>query len=554
MSKRRRIQPSAPTDVSPETEQWIKDLRGRGQSEPFSHLPPDVMVSHIFPHLKPYRVPASSSRRRMRFFGRFIRDGLRHPWFLFRNIEITPADIFWGVVASLQAEPQPNKVERAISDALPIVNHKQVMRYTTTPVFGYRSPRELLHKYFVRYYRDFHEVVRYRIEEHLPKPDAVEFKIHFERVVKRLFVRKMPMLQTMDGNLWTLMRFFNLDLRCFAVNRNLAIDFLLSPRVNWFPTYSSLALSEPCDAVTKISEITYGGPPPQADFHRLFQDFPKLTSLHFAEYFPGQQEFLLLDLKFQALFDDGRPLHDLWLPNIVTLSPRISQFTRRVTKSLRVSAGGEGSRMPRISDTLKKLGLHLYDIPRNSVTPYEVIFESCRFPDETTVLCDRTKKVTFTNNCVWPTKNITISSNTLVSFNWTHMINLENLTLETPNLKRARIFTSRKCDITINSDHVLDVFIFMGRVGRGGVPPAISLKHGVRFLMLNESLPDLDGPLDTVETLYLCNTPSLSKLDERRGYDQMTNIKLLSVRITDLDYDAEEDYRTKFNAEKVVFE
>ena len=552
MSKRRRIQPSAPTDVSPEAEQWIKDLRGRGQDQPFSHLPPDVTVSHIFPHLQSSGAGLSPSRRRMRFFGRFIRDGLRHPWFLFRNIEITSVDIFWGVVASLQADPQPNKVQRAISDALPRVNHKQVMRYTMD-MCGYGVVGNLALDYFLGY-RRFRDVEFDRNDMQLPNPDAGKFEIHFERVMKRLFVRKMPMLQTMDGNLWTVMRFFNLDQCWSASTRNLTIDFAYIP-ARWFPTYSSLALSEPCDAVTKISGIalSFGAPSTQADFHRLFQDFPKLTSLHFDEYSPMPQGFLLLDLKFQALFDDGRPLHELWLPDRVTYSPRISQLTRRVTKSLRVSAGGMEIPMPRISDTLKKLGLHMYDIPRDSITPYEVIFDSCRFPDETTVLCDRTKKVTFTHNCVWPTEHVTISSNALVSIHWAcDIANLENLTLETPNLKRVKILTGRKYAITINSDHVLDDFVFVGPVARGGVPPAISLKHGVRFLMLNESLPDLDGPLDTVEKLYLNWPPGLSIINKRRGYDKMTNIKLLHV-VSPYRRDWT-NYRMKFNAKKVVFE
>jgi len=534
----------------------------------FTKLPPDVIVHQIMPYVQAYSATSvwyKETQETMRFMGRFKGDPMRILWMWHVNVFLSDVDILGAVVKARQAAEDGEDVNNAISEFLPAVKHVHIRRYMTrfrpTRVSKYGPVADRL----LHYHNEYTEIMEtidsscyVNLREEFPRgwPELYqdEFAIHLRRVVKVLFAPQMPGLRVINGDMWLLKVWAGVPR---LQNSNIdTLNFHESEQI----TFNELTSMQD-DRITKIiSPIIWSGTDEgvRKNFFDLLTLYRNLTCLDIGAWFTfyGLEAF---GKGFETLLNSRAPFTDLRLPYTFKVDTRFLGWTKRVVTSLKMSATGIG-KVPEISDTLKTLNLRNFNIPSAYNLPENVTFINCTFelgpgfvPADIChiKLSGRVRRATFSERCYMFNKP-TIHSNTITTLLFHgDMMGFEKLTLVMPNLIRATlIMPARASIVTIISDNALE-FLSIERIRSFNVK-SYYLQNGVTVLKLVNDFPNFYGALHLIEELYIEKPPQLKNLVNRQGYDKMTNIQVLHVanpRKHDRD-----DYKTAFNAEKVVFE
>jgi len=534
----------------------------------FDELPPDVVCSEILPHVRVFDETIPRVAKHSRLFGRFRRDVTRHPWFIFRNVILSEFDIL-GAVVKIVEDTTGATVNDIISDFLPAVYHKQVLSLSCSFAVwcDYRGRVNPSARNYLAAYRRLREHISFlpgddevhtvfpgttkKMFRTLPKehhlrrvtgggrsefgyvgwPEInriVYLELHLRHVINVLVSPKMVQLEILSGAVWGVLMDFDVHLP--KIPNITTLDFTHTRRqTNFIPMLKSTF-----PQIQKITNFLFWGSYTRrsldnsTDFRRFFLSLPNLTQLDMSR---GVFEWpIVLGAQFDSLISSRKTnFHTLLLPDDVAIDLHWRTWIERVTNRLRICARERGEPAPtRINDQLKTLALVKFGITRSTVTPNKVIFESCYFPEATTVLSPRTTEATFLYDCTWVkassrmelrgriliTTPITIVSDTLVRFSWrigelysSVTITLEHLELNMPKLKHVTISTldSIKSKLVIHSESALDVLCITKRYTYAD-SINIEVPNGVKILKLLNIVPNITGLENGVDKIYFAQS------------------------------------------------
>ena len=491
---------------------------------PFSYLPPDVIVSGILPHVE-FSGPFYFKLEGVSRFGRFIRDGLRFPWFVFRNVDIESEVIFDCINYLALHKPD---YKRFLNEKLPLVRHKHIRQLKLTKLLELGA---IFHEHILSpFYRSYMYSSGSRIRTY----DKFEKRVF--GLVAILAQKNMPLLSSVGGYMWSILKHHEL-LQNFPNIR--MIDFYGYGGWN----VSDILPEGTFDNVKGIFSLSpysrdlRGELTDDQIIERLFTTFPKLDQLtYITEYMPPVRQ--VIGGKFASILRNKNPrlLQTMCFGNVLVLDTTSHRWTRMITKKLCVTAESADVLVPVTSPNLLTLGLRHFHIKSDYGTPHKVVFESCTFLESTVTLSERTLIAKFEGLCWWPTNPdtgnmlVTVLSNTLVKLIWKVKSDYETVTFRLPNLKEAFIAiydNDAQEEITIESNeplafltvHYFNPMYYATRTVVNAIADVLTLRAGY---------PNLKRLENSVKKLRIIDPVSLRFLNVQVGYEFT---KLEKVRI-----------------------
>jgi len=495
-----------------------RELAQLARKQPFSRLPPDVIVTEILNHVDFMGFIDPYPNRHWRF-GRFLGDVLRYPWFVFRNVYIDFEALFNCVDVGLgtPAEPKYGVLNRK----LPLAKLKQIYQLkfwgTIPPRVGYRQ------NILFTLWKSYQWGKSRRVQEY------TEFKGVIHRIISIIVKNPMPVLSSTGGYMWGILNNLNLLTKFSGITM---IDFKgygdwnlgdVLPKVENTAVRTILHLSQnfgdPRDPSSKKEPMT-----------RFFERFSNLDRLTFVPDNRSIPEMPIGNEVGAVLV--SRHMRSLCLGNILVLSAGVNpRWTRNITKKLCVSGQltgwGRNMDLPTTSPYLDILKLQHYEVPVRGTramygSPNKIVFKNCTFLSNIITLHERTTTARFEEQCVWIEHPITITGNNLVKIYWSVRDGGDwDVTLNLPNLKKAYFWIDDEDDrqsITINSAAHLDSLIVHSFWPIDG-QMATTMNATARLLILENCYPNLRRLQHTVEELRLVDPPAMKYMSFRGGFD-----------------------------------
>jgi len=438
----------------------------------YDHLPPDVIVGHIFPHFKTHNLRGGSCR----FFGRFRRDPLRYPWFIYRRVTLTTSELEAAVHAFVGA---PFSAEYPV--VIPCLRHKQIQH------FG-------MHDNLCKYPRETNIVLLFQLAA-MKRRKRLGTKVAqlIEEFGAVLFKGEMRMLESVDDFMW----------RFLILSKTLTNIPNIRTVVCSGEVYPSLINIEeifppaPYESIKRFLNISVAVSDIDPLFVRAEVTFPNMHTMHITDWGVNQTVG-----KGFLSFVRNRQVRSLVLSAEMRADSLGKYWPGRVMTRLELTADSE-SRLeaPLISSTLEVLVIQNFDVPRDYTTPQKVTFENCQFMAEVVNLHERTIEAAFLRGCRFSDTGVTVQAINLKELHFT-MVRREEVNFLTPKLEVCLLGLADEQRVTINSDnmlHELSVSSTLSRRREGSV----TVPTGVKTLHLLNAMPQLIGMISTVTTLKL---------------------------------------------------
>jgi len=508
---------------------------------PFSNLPPDVIVSEILSHIDSPRESGGS----VKYFGYFCRDVLRYPWFLYRRIAISMAQI----LAGLKVHVNPNSAlpGQAESLCLPYMKRKQIQHIGVFQPDYYRSPRTRpLLAYIITKTRSF-----MRPEDVTDDLTELAVKLRVKKFLLRIFGGAMPVLESIDALGWRFLAVFDVYNEKNMPNISTIRWESHAPYI--FP--DELKTQRPVESIKRLLNVSYRNLrfrwaySIDALFNKFGESFPKLHTVEFCDWArridlsaPPDREVPLINPGERGFMDfvTTHPIQALCVPRRYTVSDIYTDWPMRITTKLALTASADSNLpVPPLHPTLTvaQLGSFVVPIP-HGVTARRIVFHKCVFESGEFTLSDRVDRVEF-RDCTFPGSSVTVTA---------------------PNLKHLHLMLVKSHigpgdqRFEIRSDTTLETLNVRneGCVIIGNWQElTLTANRGAKILTLDGILPSLIGLTDTVTDLRIGDGDVLfNEGAPPNGYDFT---RLEAVYVDETDFDVSDTLLKEANKAKEYF-